>query len=1054
MKGHPESHLDPTYDRIEARVAAQTGVPQSLIAGIRTRGERSDASAVSSAGARTVYQFTPSTRRLVMNKYGVDPWASAENAAQSAALLLKEGMDRNNGDQRAAVREYVGGLDPRNWKATTRGYVARVMGGSGTDTLQGGAEGRVLVNLHPEPSASLRASSSRKAATIPPSLVARFNDPTSDFTAEARRAMLADVKAGRAVLPDGLSLDAKVVAKPAHPAVIIPQRVIRAYNDRAGMNDGERTNLENDIANGYVALPPGAKLVRPPPRTAGESFGMGVRGVGTSLGGALDLAANPLIATYNAQGEAVDAMGRAMGFKGQSGVSVPYNPGRNLANSTADALGLAKPETNPELLANAAIEGATGGLLGVGAGAAMAGAPGMAGTVGRALAASPIVDTVSGATAGASSEAVRQNGGGPLAQMTVGLLAGGGTAVAGSGVARVASRFGRPVARIVETVPERAAFHADGTPTAEGRFHAAEAGASTDDLRAAYAHANENPAPARAAQGDPVEPVRPVDATGAPNPSARPQEPPSGATAGAAESVDTVPQDTSPTATARLSEAQSEGVPLTRGQALQDPAIQKSEQTMLGTHDAEAVAFRERQQAAIKAATDRFEAAIGQPDATTMERGAEVKGAMRKLRDQGQAGVRALYQRGAELAAKLGDNSKALLDLDHTDILAKLRELWTSKSVAPQDRDALRQIAAQYGLIGKNPRGAEGIWKVDITDETGKVIRTEELPHPPERLNVVNAEEMHKAVSDLYDPTGARSNAHQAVKKLIDEATINAVERAASADLGTSARPVADSFKAGRKAHRVQMQTFKAGDVVQNLIAWKKGHPGTEAVDPEAVFRHIFAGGPEGTSALKRVKAVLLNKPTPASRNAWKAIKAQGVGQIFKDAISPTGEVSGLRMATAIRKFGPEKLKVLLDTDEFNQLMKLQRIIKHATVPLPNTTNPSGSGYRVIEFLSKVGKNIGGVGRAVPVVGPAIDVVAGLVKQGREVAQAERTLAGITDFGPGAAEAADAAASNAAKPKTPEQTAAALREFIDAISSPSLLGAAMGTAVQDKEAQP
>ena len=43
-------------------------------------------------------------------------------------------MDRNHGDARAAVREYVGGTNPRNWGATTEAYTNRVAGADSKQT--------------------------------------------------------------------------------------------------------------------------------------------------------------------------------------------------------------------------------------------------------------------------------------------------------------------------------------------------------------------------------------------------------------------------------------------------------------------------------------------------------------------------------------------------------------------------------------------------------------------------------------------------------------------------------------------------------------------------------------------------------------------------------------------------------------------------------------------------------------------------------------------------------------------------------------------------------
>lgn len=116
------------YDAIEAKLEKELGLPTGGIAAIRTKGERSNADQVSPVGARSVYQIMPNTRRLFLKKYGVDAYASPEAAARVAGLHLKESMDRNGGDWAAAVGEYHGGTDRRNWGPVNRAYRGRVLG--------------------------------------------------------------------------------------------------------------------------------------------------------------------------------------------------------------------------------------------------------------------------------------------------------------------------------------------------------------------------------------------------------------------------------------------------------------------------------------------------------------------------------------------------------------------------------------------------------------------------------------------------------------------------------------------------------------------------------------------------------------------------------------------------------------------------------------------------------------------------------------------------------------------------------------------------------------
>jgi len=125
----PTSYKDPLYASLDAAHEQKLGLPVGLLASVRTNGERTNHGQVSSAGAVTPYQFTPATRKAILNKYGIDVTLNPQNASEGAGLLLKEGLDRNQGDLAAAVGEYVGGLDRKEWGNVTKSYINRVMVG-------------------------------------------------------------------------------------------------------------------------------------------------------------------------------------------------------------------------------------------------------------------------------------------------------------------------------------------------------------------------------------------------------------------------------------------------------------------------------------------------------------------------------------------------------------------------------------------------------------------------------------------------------------------------------------------------------------------------------------------------------------------------------------------------------------------------------------------------------------------------------------------------------------------------------------------------------------
>lgn len=140
--GNGDSYRDPVHDQYAAAAEAKYGLPQGILNAVRTKGERSNNGQVSSAGARSVYQFTPTTRAAFIKKYGVDAWADPQQAAVAAALHLKESYDRT-GSWDSAIAEYHGGTSKRNHGPVNRAYRQRVGSFDGQVAQQASAPAQV-----------------------------------------------------------------------------------------------------------------------------------------------------------------------------------------------------------------------------------------------------------------------------------------------------------------------------------------------------------------------------------------------------------------------------------------------------------------------------------------------------------------------------------------------------------------------------------------------------------------------------------------------------------------------------------------------------------------------------------------------------------------------------------------------------------------------------------------------------------------------------------------------------------------------------------------------
>ncbi|MDR8090370.1 lytic transglycosylase domain-containing protein [Burkholderia gladioli] len=97
----------PVLDAYATQVAQQNGVPPALLLFIKNRGEMSNSEQVSSAGAKGVMQFTKDTWAA----YGRGDPQDPVNSIDAAGRYAKDLMQRYDGNMRAAVTEYNGGVE-------------------------------------------------------------------------------------------------------------------------------------------------------------------------------------------------------------------------------------------------------------------------------------------------------------------------------------------------------------------------------------------------------------------------------------------------------------------------------------------------------------------------------------------------------------------------------------------------------------------------------------------------------------------------------------------------------------------------------------------------------------------------------------------------------------------------------------------------------------------------------------------------------------------------------------------------------------------------------
>lgn len=176
MARDTNSYDSPFYADLASSVEQKVGLPVGLLSSIVTKGERSNADQTSEAGAKTVFQIIPATRKAALEKYGIDAYLSPENAAEVAGRLLKDSLDRNNGDTKQAVGEYIGGTDRKNWGKVTQSYINRVMTGQQSKKIDAMSAGFARFMADNPAQGIAQQQPQAQEASKPDALAAGFGD--------------------------------------------------------------------------------------------------------------------------------------------------------------------------------------------------------------------------------------------------------------------------------------------------------------------------------------------------------------------------------------------------------------------------------------------------------------------------------------------------------------------------------------------------------------------------------------------------------------------------------------------------------------------------------------------------------------------------------------------------------------------------------------------------------------------------------------------------------------------------------------------------------------
>jgi len=462
---------------------------------------------------------------------------------------------------------------------------------------------------------------------------------------------------------------------------------------------------------------------------------------------------------------------------------------------------------------------------------------------------------------------------------------------------------------------------------------------------------------------------------------------------------------TDPEALVRQARAEEFEVPLTSARINQDFTQQQAENTLRTI--AGSVEGEEARTAArvtlerLQRATDRFSSRLGGIEgATESERGAFIRSTVIDVARLSKQEVSRLYNVAKDI---VGQNRT----VDRENILEAFLDGTDVRAVEPSIISAMERALAKFGVIGEP---IEGVTNAVLFE--GRRIPVKGNIEP---LVLGNAEAFRKRLNAIgRDVSGVLSSV---IKQLDDDvqASIETAVRGKQAGAGGAVQRQ-EAVEAARGARAQFGKEFEAKDIIQDLTRFKlsKGfETDTPQIAAEEVRRKIFNS--RGLTNLRRLKQVLLKKTGNTAQEAkgqtaWLEIQNLAIDDLFSSSIGPTGELSGLRLNSAVKKLGGDEiLKTLLPKKTFEEFKRLQQLIGDATIDIKGTINPSGTGQAIINGLLNLLSALPVAGRTTAAIARAgIDKVAddaakqtalksirqpGAKKLTPEIARKERNLA-------------------------------------------------------------
>jgi len=454
-----------------------------------------------------------------------------------------------------------------------------------------------------------------------------------------------------------------------------------------------------------------------------------------------------------------------------------------------------------------------------------------------------------------------------------------------------------------------------------------------------------------------------------------------------------------PAQAARLSEFEALDIPATTGQITRAFETQQAEdvaKSAIGEVGTEARAFFTQQQVRLVDASKRFSKSIGAVEgAGIQERGELIKTALLNAKNENKAGVTALYDKAKRLAGEETTIPPEKLE----DVLSTaLDELPVEDSVAK----SIEKAFAKFGVI-QGDLQTSGINTILTRSDGSRVV----FKGSQEQLTLGNAEKLRQRLNGIFpnDRSGVVVSAKNALDNIVDETLDDIIRKSQPKGDDASAFAVTpgevraqQATVEARKGFRQFKETFDAADIVGQITGTKRDRT-TPLIDSSLVVDKILKSSNKIENVQRIKKALSFSKVNKEeSEAAIRELQRGFVDDIFNKSISETPDgffISGNKLNSSLSRMGNDLIKELFTKEQISGLRSLQRVVGNATIPIPRTTNPSGTGSRLLNAIIGTSKAVEGIPGVNQVGRFGFSAIQRTIKKTIAEEQEEAALAGI-----------------------------------------------------------